>query len=156
MSTLISHERSIINEPVKVSSTFLSAFADVFNLLMVSAFTIYIVVSIYRLITGVFNVVSLLLLLFSVLFLFLYVWAILTRSLEVNDNGIVYQETFRKVVIKWDEIDSIHIEPWKKQITFWVRGKLTRIHTFGLDPGELAPLKDALLNYIRVHEIALK
>lgn len=142
--------------PVKVTATFRSAFGDVFNLLMVGTFTTSIIIFVNRLLTGVFDIILVLLLLFAVPFLALYVWPILTRSFEVNEDGIVYQEAFRNLVIRWDEIDSVNIEPWKKQITFWIHGKLTRIHTFGLRPKELDPVQEVFLNQIKAHGITLK
>lgn len=43
-----------------------------------------------------------------------------------------YREASRKLFFAWDEIDTIKIEPFMGEYTFWVKGKATRMHEFGL------------------------
>ena len=144
------------NIPSKASFSFQAALDDVLVFVSVSLLSSFIIFSTFvALLSRHISFIQLLFLLFAVLFLVSFLWATLTRSFEVNPVGIIYLEAFRAVRFRWDEIDTVHIESWKKQITFRVNGKTTRIHMFGLDRNALASVQEAFLFQIKEHGISL-
>jgi hypothetical protein len=142
---------------IRVSATFRSAFSDVFNLTMVIVLTTGVLLSIRLIAIRGADFMLLLFIIFAIPFLLLYVWSILTRSWEVNSGGIIYREAFRKVAIRWDEVSSVHVEQWKKQITFTTNDdKETRIHTFGLNTKELLPVWKVFWDQVKSHDIIIE
>ncbi len=157
MNNPISFQTPNSEASIKLSSTLRTAFASLFNLFMISALLLYCIISIYLLLNrGWLSTFQWLLLIFCVLFLFLYLWSILTRSIEVNNENIRYKEAFREVVIKWGELDSIHIERLKGQINLRIHGKTTRIHTYGLDKKMLPTLNDVMTHQAEAHDIPIQ
>lgn len=144
--------KSHITDPVPRT-----AFASFFNLFMIFALLFYCIISIYLLLNREqLSTFQWLFLLFCALFLFLYFWSILTRSIEVNNENIRYKEAFRDIIIKWDDLDSIHIERLKGQINLRIHGKTTRIHTYGLDKKMLPTLNDVITHQAKAHDIPIQ
>jgi hypothetical protein len=117
--------------PFMTQSSITAAIFDPFNWFMVGFLGMSLVISGLSIIRY-FSWLQLILFIFCAGFLFLYVRAVLNRELVIDTNGVRYREASLKRFFAWDEIETIKIEPVKGQITFWVNGKRTRIHEFGL------------------------
>ncbi len=140
------------NESMKVSATFLSVFKDLFNLALTLMLIIWI--GFFALLAFADeSIVALIPMSLGLICLVLYLWAVLTRSFEINQQGIIYKEAFRTVNIAWDEIDAVLIENGKKQITFYRRGKRIRIHAFGLNPDSLSGFGKLFFNELTARNI---
>ena len=85
-----------------------------------------------------------------------YVWAILSRSIELRTNGIQYEEALLKRFFDWNEIESVLIEKWRGQITFQVGGKKIRIHYIGVHPKEFAVFRNEFLSQLKERNILHK
>lgn len=147
---------STLRASIKLVSTARSVLSSWFNLSMMFILSAYCIFSIYVLLTKGFNLVLHPLLFFSIPFLFLYVWSVFTRSIEIDDECIRYKEAFREVLIHWDDLDSVKIERLKGQINFRVRGKLVRVHTYGLDKKRLVELNDVFMKQAQAHNVPIQ
>jgi hypothetical protein len=147
---------STISASIKLESTARSVLSSWFNISMMVILLMYCIFSIYVLLIKGFTLVLHPLLFFAVPFLFLYVWSVFTRSIEINDEHIRYKEAFRDVLIRWDDLDSVKIERLKGQINFRVRGKLVRVHTYGLDKKRLVELNDIFIKQANAHNVPIQ
>ena len=149
-------------KPFKATATFWHATMEWFNLFMIFA-AVFAIVGMLIVITAnllqrvvVPAVLAGLFLLLAVAFLILQIWGMYTLTIEITERGIRHRVSFQEIVIDWDKIQSVKFEPWKKQVTFWLEGKLTRIHDFGLRPSDSATIKDAILEQVRARNITIK
>lgn len=75
---------------------------------------------------------------------------------ELTDEGFHYEEDWRKLSFAWKDIEAIKIEPDKKRLTVWVRGKPQSMHYFGVAEPEFAQLKQFLLTKLSEYGIQQK
>jgi hypothetical protein len=145
-----------LKKPVTATSTLKDAFSDIYNLYIVLLGIGGIAIMLFLLFRYGFNFLSFILLLISLVMLVLQLWGMFTIRITVSEKGVDYHAGYRNVKIEWKQIELVHIENWKKQITFWINGKLIRIHEFGLNPKEESVVREALLHYLKIHEIPMK
>ena len=130
------------------------AFVSLINLGMILA-CIYPIAFSWFLSRNSQNWLILLIALPFVAMLIYYIWAILSRTMEVRSDGVKYDEALTKRFFKWNEIESVLIEKWKKQITFQTRGKRIRIHYIGVNPREFVIFIAVFFSKLQEHNIPL-
>ncbi|MCA9937458.1 MAG: hypothetical protein KC418_02370 [Anaerolineales bacterium] len=72
---------------------------------------------------------------------------------ELSDEGFHYREDSRKLDFAWKEIESIKIEPRKKRITLWARGKRHPMVYLGISENESVQLIQFLQGMISHYAI---
>ncbi len=147
---------SVLETPVKATSSFFDAFTSLFNLMMISILGSFIVVNVMVFFAIGADILRLGLTVVVGYFLFRYIQAILKRSLEVSNEGIDYREASRKVVLTWDKIEGIKVQKYLGQITFWVNNQKVRIHTYGLNRRQQAEVHKALDAQVEAHGIIVR
>lgn len=116
---------------------------------------ILVVVSLTWLLTNGFNIFSLLAFLATSSALFFILWSQLSRTIEVNNEGIKYTEGPRKRQLMWDGITVIAVEPQQSRVTIWTKDdKYTRIHLSGLSPDNIALFEDVFFEQLHARKIA--
>jgi hypothetical protein len=112
-------------------------------------------VSLTWLLTNDFNIFSLLAFLATSSVLFFVLWGLLSRTIEVNNEGIKYTEGPRKRYLVWGEITVVAIESEISQITIWTKDdKYTRIHLAGQSPDNIALFDDVFFEQLHTRKIA--
>jgi integrase len=139
--------------PVRAASTVRSALRDPFNLFMLVPFTMLGILCLFELALLGRNPVDVILFVVSGAFVFFYFRAVTNRELEISCSGIHYREAAIRLFFPWEEIEGVKIELWKKQITIWRKGKLRRIHEFGLPRAELQVVRRVLQEEIAARNI---
>jgi hypothetical protein len=151
----------------KASSSPYYVFRDGFNIYMLGGTLFSVVLSIVIIIIAKSMELTILVggccIFPLVAFFFYYLWANLTRSIEISDEALRYREGHRRLMIRWQEIESakvdlayqnrdflffgvriLTIQVNNKEITLLVKGKVIRLHLFGLKLDDAYQVGDVL------------
>ena len=141
---------------IRAVSTVRSAVRDPFNLFMLVPGSLLAIFSLAKIVLLGREPLDLMILVVSSGFVFFYFRAVTNRELEISSHGVFYREASTRLFFPWEEIESVRMEPRKKQITIWYKGKFRRIHEFGLPTDDLQLVRRALQDAIASRAIPLR
>jgi hypothetical protein len=95
-----------------------------------------------------FNTVGLLIILLAILCCGLFVWSILSRSFELNNEGIGYKTLSGARAFHWNEIEVVEVKTRGKELKIWVRGRFTRVKLTTLALEDQTLLRESFLTQI--------
>jgi hypothetical protein len=67
-----------------------------------------------------------------------------TLFFELTDEGLRYEGNGRKVFIAWKDVETVKLEPSRKQLMVWVQGKPQRLLYVGVAEDEFAKVNQFL------------
>ncbi|MFZ0545198.1 MAG: hypothetical protein WAM60_07155 [Candidatus Promineifilaceae bacterium] len=141
---------------VKSTATITAAFTSLHNLLLILGALIVILNGILTYSTSGFHPIIHPIMGLCCVAIAIYIWAILTRELDVNSEGILFKEAWRNVSIDWASIEAIKYELRWGQIILWRNNKKVPIYTPGLEKESLKAVLKELEKQVRVHNIVVR
>ncbi len=72
---------------------------------------------------------------------------------ELSDEGFRYEAASRQLHFAWKDIEAVKLEPGKKRLTVWVRGKPQRMRYLGVAESEFAQVQQFLQAKLSEHGI---
>ncbi len=117
----------------RARASFTAALTSIYNLYVIVISVGVILAAAYIYLREGLNIFVVIVLPSMTIFVVLYFRAILSRELAVSNQGLHFRQKGVDALYRWEEIERIKIDDWRKRLFVTVKGRERELYVHGLE-----------------------